>query len=66
MSVLIGVLFILLAVVYFILPAHSLPHFIPGYDPTLARHHFTHGVGSLFLGLGALAFAWFSSGKKSV
>lgn len=64
-SILIGVVLLGLSIVYFALPAHSLPNFIPGYDATLARHHFTHGIASLLLGLGAFAFAWFSSGKKS-
>jgi len=63
-SILVGVGLVGLSVIYFALPANSLPHFVPGYDPTLLRHHFTHGVGSLLLGLGAFAFAWFSSGKK--
>ncbi len=65
LSILVGVLLVVVSFVYFVLPAHSLPSFIPGYDPTLARHHFTHGIASLLLGLGAFAFAWFASGKKS-
>jgi hypothetical protein len=63
-AVLAGVLLLILAVTYFALPANGLPHFIPGYSAVLTRHHFTHGIACLFLGLGAFAFAWFSSGKK--
>lgn len=65
LAVLVGFLFVVLSLVYFALPTNSLPHFIPGYDPSLLRHHFTHGIASLFLGFGCFAFAWFSSGKKS-
>jgi len=64
LSVLVGVVFIALSLVYFAFPANHLPHFIPGYSAIIYRRHFTHGVASLFLGLGCFAFAWFSSGKK--
>ena len=60
-----GILLIVLAYIYFVMPANALPSFIPGYDATLTKHHYTHGVGSLILGLGAFALAWFQSGKKS-
>jgi len=62
-SVIVGFLLIGLAILYFVTPASHLPHFIPGYTANLTRHHFTHGIASLFLGLGSFAFAWFSSAK---
>ena len=63
LSIIVGVIFVGLAFLYFVTPASNLPHFIPGYTAGLAKHHLTHGIASLFLGLGAFAFAWFSSGK---
>jgi len=63
LAVFLGIVFIILAVVYFITPAHALPVFLPGHDTT-SKIHFKHGIGSLILGLGLLAFAWFQSGKK--
>jgi hypothetical protein len=65
LSIVVGVLFVGLSIIYFITPANHLMHFIPGYSAVLTKHHFTHAVASLFLGLGCFAFAWFSSGKKS-
>lgn len=59
-----GFVFVVLAIIYFVNPASSLPTFIPGYDPNLSRHHFTHGALCLFLGFGAFAYVWFNSGKK--
>lgn len=64
-AVVAGVLFLAVSLIYFIEPAKSLPNFLPGYDPTITKTHFKHGIGALFLGLGAFAFAWFKSGKKS-
>ncbi len=65
LSVIVGLLFVVLAAIYFIEPAKSLPSFVPGFDPSLAQRHYKHAIGSLFLGLGLFAFAWFQSGKKS-
>lgn len=61
----IGVLLIVIAVMYFVLPAKSLQSFLPGYSADLMRHRYKHGIGTLLLGLGCFAFAWFQSGKKS-
>ena len=60
-----GVVFIILAVVYFITPAQSLPGFLPGHEAGVMTKHIKHGIGSLVLGLACFAFAWFQSGKKS-
>jgi hypothetical protein len=60
-----GILFILLAVIYFVTPAKSLPIFIPGFEPGVTKVHFKHGIGSLLLGVACFIFVWFKSGKKS-
>ncbi|MGI8419512.1 MAG: hypothetical protein ACR2LN_02600 [Candidatus Levyibacteriota bacterium] len=61
----IGLLLVIVAIVYFMTPASSLPSFFPGHQAGLSTHHYKHGIGSLFLGLACFAFAWFQSGKKS-
>ena len=59
-SVLLGIIFIVIAVMYFITPAGSLPSFMPGFQAEAANiHHYKHGIGSLILGLALFAFAWF-------
>ncbi|MGH7245425.1 MAG: hypothetical protein ACREGI_00645 [Candidatus Levyibacteriota bacterium] len=64
-SVIIGLILVVMAGVYFLESARSLPHYFPGYSPLLTKHHYTHAVGTLVLGLLAFVFAWFQSGKKS-
>lgn len=64
LAVIVGVLLIVIASFYAVLPAHSLPTFFPGYSATLAKHHYTHAVASLGLGLVCFAYAWFATGKK--
>jgi uncharacterized membrane-anchored protein YitT (DUF2179 family) len=65
LAVLAGVVLVALAIVYFAVPAHSLPGFIPGHEAGSNRHHVKHGLAALFLGLAAFAFAWFRTGPSS-
>lgn len=58
-----GVVLIVIALVYFISPASSLPVFFPGYNPALASHHWKHGLLALILGVGGFVLAWFNSGS---
>lgn len=63
-SVILGVIFIIIAIVYWVTSAGALPSFMPGYQAGSSTVHFKHGLGSLILGLVLLAYAWFKSGKK--
>lgn len=65
LAVILGIVLVVIAGVYVALPAHSLPHFMPGYSALVVRHHYTHAVASLGLGLVCFAYAWFATGKKS-
>lgn len=61
---LLGVIFVIFAVVYFVTPAESLPAFLPGHTAGLAKTHYKHGIGALLIGLLLFALGWFQSGKK--
>jgi hypothetical protein len=61
---LLGIVFLALAVLYWITPAGSLPAYLPGFEPGVATVHFKHGLGSLILALALFAFAWFQSAPK--
>jgi NADH:ubiquinone oxidoreductase subunit 2 (subunit N) len=63
-AVVVGLIFIGLAALYWLTPAGGLPTYVPGFEQGSTRIHFKHGLGMLILGLGALAFAWFRSGAK--
>ena len=65
-AALVGIVLVVAAVIYFSMPASSLPNFFPGYESGLSTHHYKHGIGALLLGIGCFIFAWFQSGKKSV
>jgi hypothetical protein len=63
-AVIIGVALIVLAVVYWIEPAGSLPSFLPGHETGSSHHHIKHGIAALVVGAALLVFAWFQTGKK--
>ena len=60
----IGIVLIVIALVYWIEPAKSLPGFFPGHEAGSSHHHVKHGIAAFFVGLACLAFAWFRSGPK--
>ena len=60
-AAIVGVALIVVAVVYWIEPASSLPSFFPGHEAGSSHHHVKHGVAAFLVGLACLAFAWFMS-----
>jgi hypothetical protein len=68
-AVLLGVLLIAIAIVYFVTPEHSLPSFFPGHGsasgPEANHHHTKHGIAALVLALACFVFAWFQTGPKA-
>ena len=52
---LLGLALILVAVMYFKMPADQLPGFFPGHDAGVMRAHMTHG---LVAGLASMALCW--------
>ncbi len=61
----VGVALIVIAIVYWVEPASSLPSFFPGHEAGSSHHHTKHGIAAFLVGLACLAFAWFRSGPKS-
>ena len=60
-----GVILIVIAFVYFLEPAKSLPSFFPGHQAGSTHHHAKHGIAALALGLACFAFAWFQTGPRT-
>ena len=68
-AVIVGVVLIVVAIVYFVTPEHSLPSFFPGHtsgsSPEANHHHSKHGIAALIVALACFAFAWFQTGPKA-
>ena len=65
-AVVLGVLFIGLAILYAVEPAGSLP--LPdalGHEAGSSHHHTKHAIASFFLGVGCFIVAWFESGRTA-
>jgi len=58
-----GVIFLIAAAMYFLVPADSLPTFFPGHETGLMRIRAKHGMLSGALGVVLLAGSWFLSRK---
>ena len=54
-----GLVLIVAAVVYFVMPADQLPSFMPGHEAGVTRMHMKHGVVSGVAGVILLAAGWF-------
>ena len=68
-AVVVGIVLIVVAVVYFVEPEHSLPSFFPGHASATSaeanHHHTKHGIAALVVALACFAFAWFQTGPKA-
>ena len=54
-AVVVGVLLLVVAVIYFAEPQHSLPSFFPGHASTGTHHHTKHGIAALIVALACFA-----------
>ena len=64
-AVVAGIALLVVAAIYFIEPAKSLPSFFPGHAAGSAHHHTKHGIAALVVALGCFVFAWFQTGPAS-
>ncbi len=63
-ALVVGVVLIVIAIVYWVEPAGSLPSFFPGHEAGSSHHHAKHGIAAFLVGLACLVFAWFKTGPK--
>jgi uncharacterized membrane protein len=64
-ALLAGVLLIVVAIIYWVEPAKSLP--FPGFlghEAGSDTIHIKHGIAAFLLGIACFVFAWFQSGPK--
>ncbi len=57
---LLGILAIIVAIVYFVVPSASLPSFMPGHLAGSAHVHIKHGIVAAVVGVVLLAIGWFT------
>ena len=57
-AVILALIFAVVAVVYLVVPAGSLPGFFPGHDAGSSAIHVKHGIASGVAALALFAFGW--------
>lgn len=62
---LLGIVFLIGAIYYWVTPANTLLPFLPGYDTASMHPHIKHGLAAFVLAIGCGIVAWFSMGKKT-
>jgi len=61
----VGLLFFLVAVIYFKDTAAALPSYFPGHQVGSGHKHVKHGIVATILGIVCLGGAWLGSGSRS-
>ena len=65
LAVIVGVLLLGIAALYFTHTSGTLPSFFPGYVAGSAHKHAKHGILALALAIVAFLVAWFQSGPRA-
>jgi hypothetical protein len=59
--VVVGVVCVVLAIVYFVTSAAKLPSFFPGHQAGVSRHHVKHGLALIGVAVVVWIAAWFTT-----
>jgi hypothetical protein len=63
-AIALGIVFLVIAIIYWVDSASSLPSFFPGHESGSAHHHVKHGIAAAVVALGCFVFAWFQTGDR--
>ena len=63
-AVIVGTILIVVAIIYWVEPAKSLPSFFPGHEAGSDHHHVKHGIAAFLVGVACFVYAWFQTGPK--
>jgi hypothetical protein len=61
-AVILGVVFLAIAIIYWTTDAGSLPSFFPGHEAGSSHIHFKHGLAAAVVAAACFIFAWFQTG----
>ena len=64
-AIILGLLFAVIAVVYWVVPADSLPAFFPGFEAGLTRTRVKHGIAAAVVAVLLLAWGWYAGRARA-
>jgi hypothetical protein len=64
-AVILGLAFAAVAIVYWVVPAGSLPSFVPGFDAGSSQIHLKHGIAAAAAAVLFLALGWYAGRARA-
>jgi hypothetical protein len=64
-AILLGFVFAAVAIVYWTMPAGSLPGFLPGFEAGSTLVHVKHGIAAAIVALLCFAFGWYTGRARA-
>ena len=59
-AIILGLALIAVAIIYWVVPAGSLPSFVPGFEAGSDRVHMKHGIAAAVAAIVVFAIGWFA------
>ncbi len=63
-AIVVGLAFLVIACIYWLVPAGSLPAFVPGFEAGSPRVHIKHGLAALAAAIMLFVIAWFAGRSR--
>ncbi len=63
-AIVVGLAFLVIACIYWLVPAGSLPAFVPGFEAGSPRVHIKHGLAALAAAIVLFVIAWFAGRSR--
>ena len=64
-AIILGLALIAVAIVYWVVPAGSLPSFVPGFEAGSDRVHMKHGIAAAVAAIVVFAIGWFAGRARA-
>jgi hypothetical protein len=64
-AIVLGLVFAVIALVYWLVPAGSLPGFFPGFEAGGTGIHVKHGIAAAVLAVILFVFAWYAGRSRA-
>ena len=64
-AIVLGLVFVAIAIAYWVLPAGSLPGFFPGFEANSTQIHLKHGIAAAVVAAVLLGFGWYTGRARA-
>ena len=64
-AIILGLALLAVAVVYWVVPAGSLPSFVPGFEANSPRVHMKHGIAAAVAAVVVFAIGWYAGRARA-